>query len=324
MLELWSKKLLGGEAKAGGMFFIVDTKNDASTSLAYTNYMYSYDGLNWEVGNFPFANMWKKVAFGNGVYIAVGCSNYTDRKTNKYAYSTDGINWKIGTFPRTDSFFSVAFGNGIFVVVAASTSGNLYSADGINWDTGDLSNGSTKWGNVVFNNGLFHALNYASLTYNYAAYSTDGISWAYTQLSNNIIWTTILYGNGVFCLIPRPTTSANVFKYSYTGASWNNASSPANGMPCTGACYFKGKFIGAVSSSSYQTYIWESANGTSWTSSSKLPVQQIWQTVACNDNICVLTAGSSNVFCYSTDGESWASSNLPLSLSAPYVFYCGE
>ncbi len=315
-----------GSGKDTGMFFIVDNKNDSNTSTAYTNYMYSTDGINWNIGNFPFANHWKKVTFGNGMYIAVGCSNYDARTTNQYAYSSDGINWSIGTFPSADHWFSVEYGNGVFVVVRSSSAGNLYSDDGINWNVGNLGNGNAKWGNVVFNNGMFHALNYSSLTTNLLAYSTNGSSWQYVNLNKTQNWSTVVYGKEVFALVQRATDATNTFQYSSDGVFWTPGTNPATAMSCTDACFFNKKFIGTAqaSSSSWQKYVWTSTDGKAWNYEQVLPIDNQWVSVDNNLSICIMTGINSNQYCYTNNGINWSNGILPLTLVQPVVFWAGE
>lgn len=330
MLELWSKRLLSSGLKPSGMFFIVES-SFTSTSSGTNQYMYSYDGITWLSGTFPFVNYWQKVAYGNGVYIAVGCDKASSSDTiNKYAYSNDGINWQTKSFPKRSKFYTVEYGNGVFVVPdsASTPSTNLYSKDGINWEEGGLLAGPGQMIKSEYANERLFVLNKNIGSY-LVTTSVDGINWIDTTNTtiSETTWSGIAYGKNVYSLVPGYANTANFFRYSVDGVNWSNCTQPATTFFVTNVCFFANKFIGGlepVTNTSYQQHIWESEDGKSWGYYQKLPISAQWEWICASQKICVITGRYTNQICYTLDGVNWNSSSVPLSFAEPRVFYCGD
>jgi hypothetical protein len=129
------------------------------------------------------------VVFGNGVYVAIGESNYS-------LNSSDAINWSIiPNGPETYRPCYSAFGNGVFVLV--NSSGGIWrSVDGSKWDKI-----SKKFPSVVnglsFSNGMFVAVGRKGMIET----SIDGKNWLEQTSGTDIDLFEITGGNGIF-LIP--------------------------------------------------------------------------------------------------------------------------
>ncbi|MBC2601406.1 hypothetical protein [Puniceicoccus vermicola] len=109
----------------------------------------SEDGQNWEeravqeTNGTPLTQNLLGVAYGNGLYLAVG--------GQKLISSTDTENWTVVT-TWTIPVNSVSFGDGLFVVTGEASS-IFYSTDGVGWDGGSVNgvNGSaTLWDSVYY------------------------------------------------------------------------------------------------------------------------------------------------------------------------------
>ena len=78
-------------------------------------------GLTFNISNSLAVN-WKSIAYGNGIYIAVG--------DNTVAYSKDAQTWNISTTPfQMSSYVSVAYTNGNFLILG-DNGPSLYTSDG--------------------------------------------------------------------------------------------------------------------------------------------------------------------------------------------------
>ena len=129
--------------------------------------IYSSDGINWSDATGLGGSNWAGVAYGNGMFVAVGYGgNY------RTAYSYDGINWNIvvGSNIADNVWKSVAYNNGLFVAVAQDgrSDQGMYTYDGINWvafspldlDLHGVTYGGDRWVAVGMGN--------------------DNIMWSYT------------------------------------------------------------------------------------------------------------------------------------------------
>lgn len=115
----------------------------------------SSDGAAWTTGSAGAYGNLKRVRFLNGQFLAVGSSD-------KLIVSTDGVSWTPVTLPQAN-FWDVAWGNGAYVLAGAST---FVSSDGVNWTAShptlreDLifhESYETALDAVVFANGKFLA-----------------------------------------------------------------------------------------------------------------------------------------------------------------------
>lgn len=106
----------------GAPMWVALTNSTTTTSGAL---MTSPDGKNWTARTLPTtpAGVWKSIAFGNGVFVAVANGATT---ATSLMYSADGVNWVFPTITAPGANFThVAFGgtvgNGHFVAVCAGT-----------------------------------------------------------------------------------------------------------------------------------------------------------------------------------------------------------
>ena len=107
----------------------------------------------------PFNASFNAVAFGGGVFVAVG-------NGGKIARSTDGINWTAAghsggiTGFGTENIMGIAWGKGVFVAVGGNAN-IAYSSNGIDW-TGcrDAAFGTSQLNDIAFDsyreNGRFY------------------------------------------------------------------------------------------------------------------------------------------------------------------------
>jgi len=161
----------------------------------------STDGINWEpLVLFP-GGIVCNVAYGNGIWIAVGSNQ---ERTQSIAISPDGIIWNPVDSPFTgQSGQDIAYGNGLWIAVGSSNTGvNMAtSTDGMVWNPVGCSFASDLVG-IIYVNGLWitcgSAGAYGPLGWsNSIARSSDGINW--NPISNPLrICGKITYINNVW------------------------------------------------------------------------------------------------------------------------------
>ncbi len=161
------------------------------------------------------------VAYGNGVFVAVGEASFVAR-------STDGATWTASTAGPYGNLWRVRFVNGQFVVVGSSDK-ILYSADGTSWTSSTLP--AVNFWDVAFGNGVYVLAGYSTYV------SSDGVNWMQTHALGTVsipfppytttyetVFDTVVFGNGGFlCLPTGNAASALVPKASYfstNGVDW--------------------------------------------------------------------------------------------------------
>lgn len=169
---------------------------------------------------------WNKIAYGNGVYVAVGI-NATDSNA---AYSTDGINW-IPVNTIVYSIRSLCYGNGKFIAWAMGIRENASNSDGFLGSSVDGKNWNfTKLGyyidgrksDIIFAENKFVACGRSKLV----EYSTNGINWnSVTVVDYSISYSKIVYGNGIYACFELNNTQ---LRYSMSSTGLNGNWNPGN------------------------------------------------------------------------------------------------
>ena len=123
----------------------------------------SNNGINW-TDKVELANSLMEIAYGNGMYVAVGTegSIYT---------STDLSNWTKRISNTSLKLVGVSFGKGLFVITGDSGT-ILTSSDGINW-VKQVSNTDSYLIRSRYGNGMYVAVGYNCTVLT----SIDGINW---------------------------------------------------------------------------------------------------------------------------------------------------
>jgi len=283
----------------------------------------------------PFGSI-KDIAYGNGKFVAVGCS--TDEKEGRMAYSTDGINW---TAVQDSPFSSatkykyyyvrtVSYGNGRFVAGGYFGNSSLslhvkiaYSSDGVTWtEAADSTFGSTWINRIVYGGSAGQEKFIAGGGNGKMAYSTDGITWTAitnSRLSGGIL---VYYAGDKWFASGKNGQIA----YSADGITWTAVPNspfgtdyeiPAN---VAGIAYGNGKFVavgykGVVKGNTIYDYykIVYSTDGIDWTEATD--ITGVNRTQESGNNVGLysvaygngkfVAAGEWGVTASSTDGVSW-------------------
>jgi PKD domain len=200
------------------------------------------------------------IAFGNGIYVAVG-DNGTIRR------STDGITWLLVTSGTTNTLSSVSYGGGTFVAVGyVPNNGDstiLTSSDGLTWTNRSAGAGVANWQDLRYIQWAKDRF-IASGWYSKLRQSTDlGASFTTTR---TVVEDTpaLAYGNGVWLAagVDRDRANADADLVSTDGSNWTSLVTPALDDR-NAAIFFKNTFITAGDNHSIRQSgaILPSANG---------------------------------------------------------------
>lgn len=202
---------------------------------------WSFNGINWywadsatttaDGVNHAFGVNYADVAYGNGIFVAVGGGVSSgsiptnDAETNYSAYSNDGSTWyQTQNMPTRSVWSGVAFGNGVFVAISKHPRNNVAS-------------GFTNLFNGTY--GTFAGYNFYSETTGRQgreiAVSTNGVDWVTSLLPLSAEWSSITFNGHVFIAV---SIFGGSYAVSQDGFHWNVRQLPAQthlGSICTGA-----------------------------------------------------------------------------------------
>jgi len=279
-----------------------------------------------QTGTTPINN-WYSVAYGNGVFVAVGDADFNGPNGSNIATSTDGVTWTQQTSPNLSmSFYDVVYNNGIFVAVVnqvwgGSSTGAATSPDGVTWTLTDAP--VERWTNLTYGNGKFVAVSDGSDATKQVMTSEDGNTWTrrigITAARN---WTSITYGNGKFVAVGKDDSSPADFAVmtSTDGEVWTTANYPTfdfqynrNGSRPISITYGTGKFVlwSSVFDTDTQKYrliAHTSSDATTWQVTQNLETQQGVTVHFDGENFVAL---SNDFLLTSQDGTSWTSHPVP-------------
>jgi hypothetical protein len=238
-----------GSAAGNGIYMVGATGGQLSTST---------DGITWTTRNAEFGTTAiYDIAFGNGVFVAVGGSG----ATGVVRTSTDGITWTSRTnpLPAGGNLRRCKFIEGNFYLLNESLSNIATSTDGITWTTRD-SKQLYPYGIAYEKSiGLYMICNFGNAG-QYST-STDGITWTSRSISGEGGYLTAMdAGNGVF--VTFWYGSSGFLRTSTNGTTWTAQISSA-GYQFNEIKYANGIFVAGGTN-----LLTTSTNGVSWTTRS--------------------------------------------------------
>ncbi len=271
------------------------------------------------------------VAFGNGVFVAVGADNtlltspdgaaWTTRSfgcqvnplairfinnefvaigsTGGVVTSPDGITWTSWLADSHNPLLGVVYGNNEFVAVGDNGT-ILTSADGVNW-TSRLTGTTVTFTGIAYGGGTYVAVGTLGLgpsgpTPVPPFTSTDGINWT-PQLSGTVAggFGSVAYGNGGFT-----ATGSGVVGTSTNGSAWNVTSASTFADVAFGSGVFVG--VGGTGLST-------SADGSAWSAKTVNTIYSLYSvafgngvTVASGDMGTLFTSSGSEYWTHRTSG----------------------
>jgi hypothetical protein len=187
----------------------------------------STDGVNWVLRKSVTGNGLSAIAYGNGLFVAVG---------NYMLTSADGVQWTDRQIEGSDA---ITFGNGQFVVVdgiGIRGSRIRTSVDGVNWTQHPWWGTTDYLADIAYGKGMFVAVGgswinvfdrIAEMT---ITTSTDGVRWDQRspEVENGFI-NSIAYGNGLFVASTGDSRGEAPILSSTDGVNWKHHQVGANG-----------------------------------------------------------------------------------------------
>jgi hypothetical protein len=285
---------------------------NAVSSMSTNQALYSLDGIDWSFVTLPSNEIWSKVAYGNGKFVALANRSEFSYSSSIAAISSDGVSWTQATIPA-GNYSSIVYGSEKFVAITSN--GKIYySEDGLSWSSGpEYSMVSFKY--MIHANGKFVIVGgdgmYSS---NKVWYSSNGVSWSESTLPNNGSHSAPVYGDGKFLVFYQGMMDGRV-QYSTDLLSWQDVSSPQRTI--SNSLYVDGKFIIlAPGSSSY----YSSTDGITWTAST-VPWDSMaeFRSFSYGNGKFMVVTNSFTTYYHSVDGVSWNSGTLPFNMSFPGI-----
>lgn len=185
-------------------------------------------GQNWTFGALPQnvtgtgTNIgWASVAYGNGIFMAVGSGNGGGSQTYT-SRSVGGVEW-ISAIAGPNPGFNpgqIVYGNGIWAYIYVDTGSWTvsYSTNiGTSWTT--ITPFATTATSIAYGNGVFVVVGSSSTgTATTTCYSSPTcVTWTARTLPSSQIWTSVTFANGYFVAIGNLATAIAT---STDGITW--------------------------------------------------------------------------------------------------------
>ena len=194
-------------------------------------------GSAWTAGPSTGKTNLYSIAYGNGIYIAVGGASGTPSAVSS-TNPGNGGSWidRSGVITGLSSnyYSAVAYGNGYFVAVQYGGTVTSTTTNGTSWTTGGVLPSSANWVSIAYGNGRFVTIATGS---NSVAYSYDkGVTWIASPagLPSSQSWTKVTYGEGLFVAIASGTT---VCATSPDGVTWTVQAMPGSSSNWKGIAF---------------------------------------------------------------------------------------
>jgi hypothetical protein len=240
--------------------------NEKFVAVGRTSCAYSTNGLDWTAGNIEALSYDRRIAYGNGKFVAIT----QGQDTKEVFISTDGVSWEKTSYNLWTNYgrwSGLTFGNGIFIAVESGYNQIAVSEDGLSWTNSYPSIGSEQKTNIAYGNGKFVFLS-RNTTRAYS--SVDGTSWTSFNEANVLPvqagWQSVTYGNGTFVAVALSNSSfmsTDIAIYSTDGITWTQSNLPLNSN-WRRVTYGNGRFVAIGSDPTAVAY---STDGITWTQS---------------------------------------------------------
>ncbi len=271
---------------------------------------------NWRwVNSLPASENWRDVAFGNGVYVAVGLDA-------TIATSPDGTTWTLRRMSTAQmNLNGIAFANGLFVAVGMGTPSSvgaalvMTSTNGSDWTINDSVAGT--------NNAQLLDVIYGDSTWvisgtSRVLTSPDGLTWTSRSIPAGVIPGTGAFGAGRFVLSGNGNS---IITSTDRGVTWTrNAVSGTAGAASPflpDVAFGSGKFVAVGRDNNFNAIAYTSTDATNWTQSAAIAGGSggVGFISVASTGSTFVAAGGTTVFS-STDGTTWTQRTSALPSSA--------
>ena len=254
-------------------------------------------GKDWSAIAAAEANIWRSVAYGNGVWIAISTNG-----TNRVMRSTDdGLTWSAIAASEANDWRSVAYGNGVWVAVSSNGTNRVMRStdDGLTWSA-IAATEANFWRSVAYGNGVWIAVS-ENGTNRVMRSTDDGVTWSAILVSSNE-WGSVAYGNGVWIAVGR-TGSNRIMRSTDDGLTWNNITGILGEW--ISIAYGNGVWI-AISTFGTNRMIRSTDNGLTWYAITIAESNQ-WQSIAYGNNTWIVVGiiNTNRVMRSIDDGLTW-------------------
>jgi hypothetical protein len=232
---------LDGVIYDGTEFIAVGTDYDFSDTRFEAAVLTSPNGITWTRRYLDETGDLNDVAFGGGIYVAVGEGGVIIR-------STDGISWSTTASGTTIPLRGVSYGGGVFVAVGALGNGSsptaLVSTNGISWSDNSGGVNLASWTglyNVQYCNDRFLAGGW----YARILGSMDlGETFTTSMTGDRQVISALAYGNGTYFAagINKDDGNADINLISLDGVTWTELTTSSQDDR-NAAVYYDGTFI---------------------------------------------------------------------------------
>ncbi|AFM13026.1 InlB B-repeat-containing protein [Turneriella parva] len=254
---------------------------------------------NFTAHNPPQANIWRSVAYGNGVFVAVAQNG-----TNQVMTSSDGITWSPQNASEATSWMIVTYAASKFVAIAfGGINPAMISADGIAWAGHSISE-SNAWRSVTYGNGVFVAV--AGNGTNRVMTSPDGLIWTARQAIAANDWQSVTFGNGLFAAVSGD--GSNQIMTSPDGIFWTARNAPEANQWLS-VTFGNNVFVAVANTGTNR--VMTSSDGTNWIGRTASEANQ-WRSVVYGNGLFVAVATDGvNQVMTSPNGINWMAKAAP-------------
>ena len=245
----------------------------------------SPDGITWTTRSSPFTSL-RGVAYGNGMFIAVGYSG-------SVMTSNDGTNW-VTRSSVNNTLGGITFANNIFVAIPEYNNNVLTTANGLSWSYRFFGGTTITLYSVAHGSNGFVVMGDQMTTT-----STDGTNWIRHNNLNPVEFDGITSANGIYAA----TGVGGAIQTSTDGINWASQTGRQNDL--NAVTYGHGRFVAVGKLGT----ILSSSNGVSWETNDSGTSNYFIEVRCCNDKFIAfgIRYNGSGSIVRSTNGVHWVS-----------------
>lgn len=268
------------------------------------------------------------VAYGNGIYVAIGITTSGDRQA---LTSADGLNWSRQTTPASLAatgpyWWEIEFGGGTFVALATRSNGArsqsvMTSTDGINWTARDTPHFPgcdltsygicNQWRGLAWGDNTWIAVSGDKIAgYSVMKSTDDGATWTYITAPEPHNWWDMKFvkdagsaTTGTFIAVAKDSGTNNMMMSTDNGATWTIVTTAVSGnmVASDGSTVMVNLGQSSVGVLSWSALLADlkstpvpTAPATNWTNNSISGAQASWNSMIYGAGVFLLVGGNSD------------------------------